>query len=236
MCSKTRRVWTVAFALTTLLLSSPVPSKAGPGGFIDSGSLNTARDTHTATLLNNGMVLIVGGEEGAAPVASAELYNPATGTFTQTGSLNVGRWAHTATLLGNGMVLIAGGFNSGTGAALSSAELYDPSSGTFTMTGSLSGARGFHTATLLSSGLVLLAGGESASGVGTILATAELYNRSTGTFTPTGNMNLDRAFHTSTLLSSGEVLVAGGKCNSTCFSASAEFTIRVKERSLPRVA
>ena len=67
------------------------------------------------------MVLMAGGYNGSA-LASAELYNPATGTFTPTGSLNTARELHTATLLNNGLVLIAGGVNSG--GYLASAELY----------------------------------------------------------------------------------------------------------------
>ena len=97
------------------------------GTFSPTGSLNTARGYHTATLLNNGKVLIAGGVDSTNSVsASAELYDPAAGTFSTTGSLNAAREYHTATLLNNGKVLIAGGFN---GSVLASAELYDPRPG-----------------------------------------------------------------------------------------------------------
>ena len=84
--------------------------------------MTTARGYHTATLLPNGKVLIAGGESQQRYVASAELYNPATGTFTATGSMNVARGAATATLLPDRQVLIVGG-NIGQG-PLASAELY----------------------------------------------------------------------------------------------------------------
>ena len=105
-----------------------------------TGSLNTARYFHTATLLPNGMVLVAGGLALAALLASAELYDPASGTWTATGSLNTARYLHTATLLPNGKVLVAGGRGSSIRPS-ASAELYDPASGTWTATGSLNTAR-----------------------------------------------------------------------------------------------
>ena len=84
--------------------------------------MTVARDLHTATLLGNGKVLIVGGNDAdGGQLASAELYDPGAGTFTATGSMTVARDLHTATLLSNGTVLMGGGFGGG---ALASAELY----------------------------------------------------------------------------------------------------------------
>jgi hypothetical protein len=166
--------------------------------------------------LNNGLVLVEGGANATRVLASAQLYNPATGTFASTGSMNTARFLDTATLLNNGMVLIAGGATGYGVAPLASAELYNPATGTFTLTGSLNNARSAHTATLLSNGMVLIAGGSELSGS---LASAELYNPATGTFTLTGSLNNARWGQTATLLNNGVVMIAGGVSSN---SSSAE--------------
>jgi hypothetical protein len=211
------------FAVLALLCASVTifasTGFAQQGTFVPTGSLNTARSAHTATLLNNGKVLVAGGAAGTnGAIASAELYDPATGTFTITGSMTTPRESHTATLLNNGKVLIAGGYtNDCCGGA--SAELYDPATGTFTVTGSMATRREAQTATLLNSGKVLIAGGYNIGCCGD--ASAELYDPATETFTATGSMNTARVYHTATLLNNGKVLVAGG-ANRTDTLASAE--------------
>src|SRR5437867_1194536 len=142
--------------------------------------------------------------------------------FVITGSLATARYFHTATLLPNGKVLVAGG--DGNGPSQESAELYDPASGTWTATGSLSPGTSEHTATLLPNGTVLVAGGVNGDifEFGSILANAELYDPTSGTWTATGSLGAARGEHTATLLPNGKVLVAGGVSNSYSFLVSAE--------------
>jgi N-acetylneuraminic acid mutarotase len=164
-----------------LVASTALTALAGSGGFNNTGSMNAARVDHTATLLTNGEVLIAGGNNNTdGYLASAELYNPATGKWTVTGSMTVARDGHEAVLLQNGQVLVAGGYNPTAccGAPpLASAELYNPSTGTWTATGSMSTGRIDFTLTLLSNGEVLAAGGFNNGA----LSNAELYNPATGT-------------------------------------------------------
>ena len=173
-----------------------------PGTFTATGNMTVGREVHSATLLPNGKVLIAGGSTGV----TAELYDPGTGTFTRTGDMTAPRSHAPATLLPNGRVLIAGCDLIG-GPSLT-AELYDPDTGTFAATGSMLNRRCGHTATLLSNGKVLIVGGWyplNAHSAPTFQP-AELYDPSTGTFTPTTDL-MEAYADTATLLPNGNVLI-----------------------------
>jgi hypothetical protein len=192
------------------------------GTFTATGSMAVARYSHLAVALGNGKVLIAGGVGGNPSdlvVASAELYDPATGRFTATGSMTAARYGDTATSLPSGKVLIGGGDDGGP--YLASAELYDSAAGAFAATGSMTVGRWSHAAALLLNGTVLFAGGESGTSLGVVLARAELYATDAGAFTATGNMTAARLGHTATLLGNGMVLIAGG-LGSSGILASAE--------------
>lgn len=199
------RLFLLLLASMATLLWPSFPARAATQGiWKPAGSMVAPRDSHTATLLLDGRVLIAGGSNNNnVALESAELFDPVQGIFQATGSMSEARATHTATLLSNGKVLIAGGYPS-----RSSAEVYDPSTGLFTATGSMIAVRDSHTATLLPNGKVLIAGGWQ-DGVGSI-NTAELYDPSTGLFRATGSMMAERDSHTATLLPNGKVLVAGG--------------------------
>lgn len=188
------------------IISNPLP------GWTQINDLKTERAGHFSVLLQNGKVLICGGENDSnyrVGLTSAELYDPTTGIFTPTGSMTQIHPSGTATLLPNGKVLVSGGRLNNNTPTIASSELYDPETGLFTPTGDLQTPRFLHTATLLQNGKVLITGGNrDFNGPG--LNTAELYDPETGKFTTTGNMTYGRVSHSATLLLSGKVLITGG--------------------------
>jgi Galactose oxidase, central domain len=223
----------VTATLTGTSNSIHVPAPAS--GFTVTGRMASARESHTATLLNDGKVLVVGGDAMhhfgcgglppplycLVPLASAELFDPASGSFTKTGTMALPRTLHTATLLGDGKVLVTGGDSrQGPSAPLATAEIFDISTGMFMPTGNMVSARAGHTATLLANGKVLVAGGSSEGG--SPEDTAELFDPATGEFTATGSMETSRTNGTATLLKNGDVLVTGGDGASGNPVASAE--------------
>jgi N-acetylneuraminic acid mutarotase len=150
--------------LVAMFVSEPVVLAQRNPSWISTGNLNIPRSGHTATLLANGKVLVVGGWNDNR-LNSAELYDPASGTWSVTGSLNIARDSHTATLLPNGKVLVAGGlFHDPTSTSYTtSAELYDPATASWTFTGSLHTERAIHTATRLQNGKILVVGEQTST-------------------------------------------------------------------------
>lgn len=167
-------------------------------------SIVQGRWGHTATLLKDGRILVVGGQQtrGLA-IATAEIYDPSTKTWSSGGSMAEARGlGHTATLLEDGRVLVMGGS--------SSAEVYDPSTGIWSSTGSMSEPRIRYTATLLGDGRVLAAGGLDPTRSGEQESdTAEMYDPSTGQWSSTGSMLQKHSRHSAALLRDGRVLVVG---------------------------
>lgn len=218
------------------LLSSAEIYDPATGTIAATGNMTTPRAFHTAALLPNGKVVIVGG----AVDAPAELYDPSTGTFTAIAAPPIGpsRFYATATALTTGKILIAGGadrlFYRETVSPVLDAELYDPIHNSFTATGALQSPHFAHTATLLEDGSVLLVGGLASnhadvSGVtpnflsATVSATAERYNPTSGSFASTSSQpNLPRAFHAATALPDGTVLLSGGLAQWPTLSASSQ--------------
>ena len=183
--------------------------------FQPTGSMHHARIAHTATLLNDGRVLVAGGYADGVST-SAEIYDPKSGSFTETGSLQTARCKHTAGLLPDGRVLIAGGSdNRGWNGNLSTTEVYDPRSAKVTSASSLNDSR-FKLpdeAVRLSSGRLLVAGGSKE---------LELYDPASGKFlVAQGEMSNAWHYQTETRLKDGSVLLTSGYPNNDKATAEA---------------
>ena len=174
-------------------------------------SMVEARGAHTATLLQDGTVLVVGGigttTEETAPVnttmTSAERFDPEMKRWRMPEGLHEGRAGHTASLLVDGTVLVTRMGSQGT------AERFDPTAGVFSTIADMETVRFGHTSTVLTGGQVLVIGGSGASGAA-IGQTAEWFDPATGTWSGTAAMRWAREGHTATLLLDGGVLVVGG--------------------------
>ncbi|OGU23155.1 MAG: hypothetical protein A2X85_13370 [Geobacteraceae bacterium GWF2_54_21] len=211
------RIFLRSAILAAFLLINTI-SMAQGAGFSTVAPLTDYRwSNHTATLLQNGKILVAGGFGSNGILSSAELYDPATNSWAPAGNLSTARMQHTATLLPNGKVLVTGGSGS-IDTMLSSAELYDPATNNWTPAGSLATARFDHTATLLPNGKVLVVAGRYDSITFEAFTSAELYDPTANTWSPAGNISIGRSRHTATLLTNGKVFIAGG--NTTAATAN----------------
>jgi hypothetical protein len=198
------------------------------GTFTEIARMHEKRAHPTVTLLSGGDVLIAGGVSCRASMsctlASTEIFRPGDASFYPGPAMLHGRVMHSAVLLANGKVLIAAG-RSGD-AVTSSAELYDPSKNSFTPTGPLRNARYKHTAAVLPDGRVLLAGGSDDRDWHGQMASAEIYDPKTGTFSAASALCEPRFKlpDKAVVLPSGEVLIAGGNDSAELFDpATAAF-------------
>src|SRR5260221_559050 len=210
--SKALRVPLVVGMLAAgLAATATTPALAQSSGtWTRTGDMKNARDGAAAILLQNGQVLVAGGNTNTVQFGSAELYNPATGQWTNTGSMNTVRIEQFAALLTSGQVLVL----FGDGTTITRTELYNPGTGTWTVNGNTGATAQFSfSVTLLNTGKVLIAGGANCVYPRPCVevSSAELYDPSVGASTFTGSLNIARSSHSATLLANGQVLAAGGQ-------------------------
>ncbi len=191
----------VAAAATSEVVAPDGTAAVGP-------AMSVGRVSHTATLLPDGRVLVVGGYpgEGQPPTASMELYDPGTDEFTDAGDLQQARADHTATLLPDGRVLVAGGRDAD-GSALDSVEIVDVTAGRVTAGPPLPAPRAAHTATAID-GCVLLVGGTGSTDAA--LRSTVTWCASTGVFAPGPPLQRARVKQAAAPLPGGGLWVVGG--------------------------
>jgi hypothetical protein len=179
----------------------------------ETAPMHAARMSHTATLLIDGRVLVVGGGEDVE--ASAETYDPQTGSWSVVAPLHHNRFGHTATRLLDGRVLVVGGDVTWDDIGYlhigSPAELFDPATGRWTEVFGPLTPRFWHSATLLADGTVLVAGGYGSGSDRSrgFVGSAEIFDPATSRWTPAGEFKA-RWGHTAVRLDDGRVLALGG--------------------------
>jgi Kelch motif/Galactose oxidase, central domain len=229
-----RRIGSLAAAaVLATLLAPPLAGAIDFGSFTPTGSLGTARSGASGALLPDGRVLIAGGYFNFTPgLSSAEVFDPAAGSFSSAGigSMDAARLAAAAARLPDGRVLIAGGLNDNS--YFANALIFDPATNSFSVVGSpgivpiglMSTPRFDDVAAPLPDGRVLIAGGSPDGISSDVLASAEVFNPATQTFSSAGigSMSTPRAGAVAAPLPDGRVLIAGGYHGATNALPSAE--------------
>ncbi|HVK62892.1 MAG TPA: kelch repeat-containing protein, partial [Polyangium sp.] len=191
------------------------------GTFTAAAPMTMPRTYHTATLLLNGKVLVVGGQSPDSQ--SAEVYDPATDQWTSTPNMGAAHARHDAALLLGGQVAVVGGRSGASGSAgVAQIDLYDPATNTWSTGGVLSKGRFDLRVTTLLDGKVLVTGGVVTSPSTAYVATAELCDPLAGNCAALPAMSEPRGLHTATRLLDGGVLVTGGTGSGVASTASCQ--------------
>ncbi len=177
-----------------------------------TGSLTSARRSHTMTLLQDGTVLAAGGSnESSGALSSVEIYDPAGGIWKSVAPMNAARRSHTATRLRDGRIFVLGGESS-----LNRPEIYNPQTDAWTLARAPIQPANFSAVVLLPSGELLAVGDNASAGE------AEVYMPASDTWLETTGLVSSHLHGTLTVLQSGTVLLAGGELAPTGAPASAE--------------
>lgn len=199
-----------------------------PGrGFMPGPPMLHPRSSHTATRLGDGRVLIVGGwaQEGTAPVAEAEMFDPATGTFQSAGTFQGG-----GILLRDGRVLTVGVGN-GPRNLTADVGIFDPATGSHTPGAAIPQPRHAAAAIVLPDGDVLITGGQDGPQHG--LLSTLIYDPDSGDWRPGPPMSTPRFKHAITMLDDGRAMVLGGTTDDTELLASTEILDLATNRFAP---
>jgi hypothetical protein len=212
-----------AGSLTTVaaVVAQEPPPEDDRGTWVRIGELDLARADHTATLLPDDTILVVGGTSATGrPVLTAELVYPRSGATRPAGTLPWGLAGHQAVALEDGRVVLSGSDAYAAGEVLADEDicaiypplLWDPATSDFRPILSVGDTNGA-SATVLPDGRVLFAGGQTACIWGQSLAglnAARTWDPASGEVADAGTLSTPRAFGPSVLLDDGRVLVGGG--------------------------
>lgn len=192
----------------------------GGPGFVEGAPLGTPRVRHTATVLADGSVLVVGGigPAGDDPLVSAEIFNPSTGAWRPVAPMAVARYDHTATRLPDGRVLVAGG-RAPAGGLVDSVAIYDPTVDSWSEQMPLAEGRGGHAAALIEDRGVLVVGG---FGDLDAIASAEWFDLQEGAWSARSPLLRPRREVVLVQLSDGSLLVVGGDSSKGGVTAQVE--------------
>ena len=175
----------------------------------NGGTLSIARQNHTATLLNDGTILITGGYDGNRVLTSCEIYNPSTDSCRPAAPMLLARHDHSATLLPDGRVLVVGGRDGGSESNyFNESEIYDPSANTWQVIGNMNQARIKGSLVTFTDGTVLSSGGRNTPS--TCAPGSEILTNNYSTWTSTSPMMEPATWNGSTLLPNDRFLITGG--------------------------